>query len=130
MVTVATGPNQKLIYTESFVAGGDLQTKQFHYVKLSANRKVVICAAATDKPVGILQNKPDTDEEAEVLIIGRGKLTADVTLSAGDLLMTSADGQGAVAASTGYNTGQVVQGAAAGELAEVTVQCASLSLIA
>ena len=130
MTTPATGPSQIPILTLSFKAGATLATKQFYFVKLNANRQVIVCAATTDKPIGILQNSPASDEEAEVMVIGQSKISADATLAVNDRVMTSADGQGAVAVSSGYAVGQVIQGAAAGEIAEVVISCANPTLLA
>lgn len=131
MVTVANGPSQKLVLTETFVASGDLSSSQFHFVKLSANRTVVIVSAITDKPIGVLQNKPVDGEDAEVLLIGRSKVKADGTLTAGDLVGVSADGQAdAIAAGTDttvYILGQVTRGAAAGELVEAVINCVNIA---
>lgn len=41
------------------VAGADLSTHQYKFVKLNSSGQVVLCAAATDKPYGILQDKPN-----------------------------------------------------------------------
>ena len=78
-MTVATGPSQKPILTESFKADGDLSTKQFYWVKMTANpREVGVCSSAIDKPIGILLNKPDAaGKAAEVMVIGQTKVSSD-----------------------------------------------------
>lgn len=81
-------------FSSSFVAGGDLSTKQFHFVKLNSSSEVVICAAATDKPIGILQNSPIAGQEALVMHNGISKINGDAALAVDDLIGTSADGQG------------------------------------
>jgi len=133
MVTLADGPTSQRVRVESFKAGADLSTKQFYFVKLSADRTVIVCAAATDKPIGILQNKPDAaDKAAEVLMTGRSKLSADVALAAGDLVGTSGDGQGDVKVAgtdtTHYICGQVTLGVSnAAEIAEVEIDCVNIA---
>ncbi len=77
----------------TFEAAGDLSTKQYHFVKLDANGKVVIVAATSDTPVGVLQNAPTSGQAATVVISGVTKISADAAINEGALLKTSADGQ-------------------------------------
>lgn len=104
-----------------------LATKQYRAVKLSGDNSVIICAAATDVPIGILQNKPGIGEEATVCAIGVTKIDGDADLDAGNLISTSSDGQLQVSASTDYTCGQVIQGnTAAGGYATALVNFANL----
>ncbi len=112
-------------------AGADLSSDQHKFVKLNADNQVILCAAATDKPLGILQNKPDASGKgAEVIVIGVSKVQADEALSAGDVIGTSADGQAKVSVATEYPMGQVIIGAAnAAEIAEVVINAANPVLL-
>lgn len=117
----------------SFVAGGNLASSQYLAVKLSADNTVVICNGATDRPIGILQNKPASGATAEVCIFGLTKWQGDADLTAGDMVGTSADGQAdaktPAGAGTEYYIGQVVQGnSAAAGLATVFINCATPGL--
>ena len=47
-----------------FTASADLSAKQYYFVKLSSETKVTVCSAVTDKPIGVLQNKPASGEQA------------------------------------------------------------------
>lgn len=110
------------------VASGDLSSKQFHFVKLSAANTVAACTAATDKPIGILQNKPTNGQNAEVMALGVSKLSSDAALSVGDSVGPSADGQGDAKTpgtdTTEFIGGQVIEATTtAGGLATVTVNC-------
>jgi len=102
-----------------FTASADLSTKQYHFVKMSGNDTVTVCAAITDVPVGVLQNNPASGGVAEVALLGVTKVVADGTLAAGNLIGTSADGQAdAIAAGTDttvYLMGVAVSAASAGE---------------
>ncbi len=138
MATPAEGPSQKPILTESFKASGDLSAKQFHWVKMTANpREVIICNGTTDKPIGVLQNKPDaTGKAAEVMVIGRTKVSSDVALSEGDSIGTSADGQTDIKTettagdTTQYVTGTIIAASgAAGEMAEAIINCANPNFV-
>ena len=102
-----------------FTASADLSVKQYHFVKMSGNDTVTVCAAITDVPVGVLQNNPASGGAAEVALLGVTKVVADGTLAAGNLIGTSADGQAdAIAAGTDttvYLMGVAVSAASAGE---------------
>ena len=109
-----------------FKALADLSAKQYYLVKISTTGQVDVCAATTDKPVGILQNKPEAGEAATVRIFGRSKCNANEALAANDVVGPAADGQGApyVAGTdtTKYSVGLCLFAAAnAGEFAEVLV---------
>jgi hypothetical protein len=116
------------VFTFTLAAATDLSAKQYYYVKLNSSGKAAICAAATDVPIGILQNEPTAGVEAEVMSLGISKLSSDAALTIGNLVGTSSDGQGdaktAGSDTTEYVCGQVLtaSGAAAG-LATVTVNC-------
>ena len=112
-------------------AAADLSGKQFYFVKLTAAKKVNVCTAATDKPIGILQNKPTANQPAEVMAIGISKVSSDAALSLGDLIGPSADSQADAKVPgtdlTEYIAGQVlVASGAAGELASALINCANL----
>lgn len=111
-------------------AGADLSAKQYYFVKLTGAATVDVCSAATDIPIGVLQNKPANGTEAEVVAVGVTKISADVALTAGWLIGPSADGQAerriAGTDTTKYIAGSVIEGTgAAGELATALVNCAS-----
>jgi hypothetical protein len=113
------------------VAGADLSSSQYKFVKLDSNGKVVVCSGATDKPYGVLVNNPKSGATASVVIVGVTKVQADAALATpGTLIGTSADGQ-ADAKVPGTDTTEFVVGqtigtaGAAGELVTVVVNCAS-----
>ena len=114
-------------------AAADLSTKQYYFVKLTAARTVNVCAAATDIPIGVLQNKPAAaNRGAVVRVAGSTKLVADAAITYGWLLGTSADGQAdrkiPGTDTTEYFVGQALEDAgAAGDIFEAVVDCASPS---
>ncbi len=131
-MAVAEGPSQKPIHTESFKADADLSAKQFYFVKMTANpREIGVCSNAADRPIGVLQNKPDASgKAAEVMVIGRTKVSSDAALNEGDAIGPSGDGQAiAKTQTTGGDTAEYVGGTviaasgAAGEMAEAVIQC-------
>jgi hypothetical protein len=130
-MTVASGPGTFGVQVESYEADADLSAKQFYFVKFTGNRKVGVCAAATDIPAGVLQNKPDASgKTAEVMVIGKSKVNSDGALTAGWLIGTAADGQAdrkiPGTDTTEYVAGTVTLGSgAAGEMAEANINCST-----
>ena len=110
------------------VAGADLSSAQYKYVKLSTTDTVILCAAATDVPIGILQNAPASGAEATIMVTGISKVSSDAALSIGNQIGTSADRQ-ADAKTAGSDTTEYVVGvvleasSGAGALATATVNC-------
>lgn len=74
-------------------AAADLSAKQYYFVKVDSNGKAAVCAALTDVPVGVLQNKPTSGQAAEIVVVGVSKVSSDAGLNEGDLIGPSADGQ-------------------------------------
>ena len=112
----------------SLKANADLSAKQFYFVELDSSGDVGACNAATDKPAGVLLNKPTSGQTAEVGVVGIFKVNSDAALSIGDLIGTSADGQ-ADAKTPGTDTTEYVVGrvleatTAAGGLATAMINC-------
>lgn len=109
-------------------ASADLSAKQYYFVKMSGNKTVTVCSAVTDVPVGVLQNAPESGEEAVVCAIGVTKVNADAALTAGNVIGTGSDGQ-AQPVTLGTETTVHVAGVCldgvsnAGELATAFVSC-------
>ena len=109
-------------------ASADLSAKQYHFVKISGAGTVTVCAAATDVPVGVLQNAPTSGQAAEVCAMGVTKVSSDEALTAGWLIGTSGDGQADRKIwgtdTTEYIVGQVITATtAAGGIATAIVNC-------
>jgi hypothetical protein len=68
------------IWVESYEAGEDLSNDQYRFVILSGG-KVCRPNATTDKSIGILQNNPESGEEASVMRLGTSKLVAGETIA-------------------------------------------------
>lgn len=104
---------------------------QFLIVKQNAARTadtVVHCNSVKDRPRGIIQNNPVSGDGASVMNLGISKVIAGGTLSPGDEYGTDSAGRAVKKnpTSTGANygdyvLGEVIEGAAVGELATVTV---------
>lgn len=124
---------EKPLFMHSRKAGGDLSTKQYHFVKLDSNGDVVICAAITDLVYGVLQNAPTQGQTAEVMLAGISKVKADGTIAVGALIGTSSDGQAdSIAAGTDttvYSIGRYIgtSAAAAGDIIPCLINTLNLN---
>lgn len=112
----------------SFVAGEDLRTKRFYFVKLHTDGTVLCCTADTDNPMGILQNTPNTGEMATVMVDGVSKVVGGVNLALGDLVGTTSAGKAAAYAhgtdTTKYIVGRVLlDNSADGGVATIAFSC-------
>lgn len=110
-------------------AGEDLSTKQYRFVKIDTG-KAVACSAATDVPIGVLQNDPASGEEAAIVVVGGTKIVSSASIAAGIKIGTNnagkADAKVAGTDTTEYTVGQVVLGASAdGEYLTAVVNCAA-----
>jgi hypothetical protein len=104
----------------TFTASADLSAKKGYLVKLSSATQVTVCAAVTDKPIGVLQNNPESGEQAIVRTFGLSKVSADATLAAGDVIGSAADGQlqpiSLGSETTVHVCGQAIEAGSAGEM--------------
>lgn len=86
-------------FERSFVTGSSsLATKQFYAMKQHTDGTLIIAAAATDKIVGVLQNKPGVGQAALVRFAGTTKMIAGGTISVG--AWVTSDGSGKAVATT------------------------------
>lgn len=113
----------------TLVAGADLSAAQYKFVKLNSSGEAVAVAAATDLPIGILQNAPTSGQEAEVLVSGGSKLVLGGTVAAAGVVGTSSSGAGVAIVhgtdTTKFALGQAITGGASGEIVTVVVACSN-----
>lgn len=105
------------------LANSDLSAAQFLAVKFhgtATNDTVVAIAAATDIPLGVLQNAPKQGEESEVVLTGIAKLKAGGVITRDDLLTIASDGRFVKATpgtdTTKYVIGRALESAAANQI--------------
>lgn len=115
----------------SLVAGGDLSSSQYKFVKLDSSGQAVAVAAATDRPIGVLQNNPTSGGVAEVLVAGGTKIKLGGNVAEGDIVSPDSDGD-AVAIVAGTDTTKYICGTAltqgaSGEIITAVVSCQSAS---
>jgi hypothetical protein len=119
---------EKLGLVLSFPADEDLRSYQYCGVVLTATGTVRLSNAITDICIGILQNKPNTGEEAVVAMISGGGISkcviATTSLAAGIIVSNeyvSATDNGKMKATpaTAYTVGLLLEGGAEDELGSV-----------
>lgn len=115
----------------TLVAGADLSALQYTFVKLNSSGEAIAVAAATDVPIGVLQNAPTSGQEAEVLVVGGTKLVASASATLGTALNlgTTAAGRAATLAvsdTTKYVLGVYVTAPGGnGEICTAIINCAN-----
>lgn len=82
---------EKALQLVSFPAGADLSAKQYHIVDMASDGEVTFVTAATDVPVGVLQDKPAAAARAaSVAVNGITKVAASSTAAAGGFAIGAA----------------------------------------
>ena len=107
-------------FERSGIAGEDMTAKQFFIVQLAADADVEVAEGATDLIVGVLQNAPDTGEQATYRFGGTTKVSAGGTIAVGDWVTTDSAGE-AIATTTDGNIviGRALAAAVDGDIVEV-----------
>lgn len=107
------------------VAAEDLTAKQYCWVKLTEYNQVSAFDADTDKPIGVLQNAPDTGETAEVMFDGISFVYAGGSIDASSNPTVGPGAAGTAVArvpgtdTTKYTAGNALSDAASGDLIPV-----------
>lgn len=104
----------------SFMAAEDLSSYQYHFVKIDTSGKARLLNAGDELPDGVLQNAPESGEEATVRILGISKVVANASLDEGTFIKAeyvnaSDNGKAADASSTASLTMGRVIGASGSE---------------
>lgn len=107
----------------TFPAGSDLSSAQYKLVTLNSSGQLALTAAITDKPIGILQNKPSAQGAAgTVCVFGISKFISQGATDEGEILGAgTTDGALDQVASTVYPVGVCVKAAGDGETGSVMV---------
>lgn len=103
-------------------AAADLTGRQYTFVTVDNTGKIAACDATT-VPIGVLQNKPDAGEIAEVMMTGVTKLVSSGTIAAGVKAASDANGKVVAAATAKPSVGIVLEGGAANEILTVAINC-------
>ena len=92
---------ERTAWEESFPAGADLTGDQYKIVKLNASGQVVL-AGSGELAIGVLQNKPNSGEAAQVRIFGLTRMIFAIAgPEPGDRIMSDASGLGVTATGAG-----------------------------
>ena len=107
---------------------------QYKFVKFSADNTVVLCAATTDIPAGVLQepvyvsNSVSAGDAIDVVYCGQTLVQAGASITAGTPISTNASGQAQAAVAGQYVVGVAVNVAGAttaGTLITAVINCAA-----
>jgi hypothetical protein len=111
----------------SLLAAADLSaaTSQYLIVKQTSATQFNITTAATDKPLGILQNRPASGQTGEIRVLSgsTSKCVAGAAVAAGVEVMSDGSGRAITATTTNEVVGLALSAAAnANELIEVLIR--------
>jgi hypothetical protein len=99
-----------------FKAAADLTGKQYTAVRHSAALTTNLASDATNSGVlGVLQNKPSTNEAATIAYQGLSKMRAGGAITAGVLITYNSSGKAAAVASGQMAIGRAIEAAGADE---------------
>lgn len=112
---------QAIVQEVNRIAGADLSTKQFYFVKLdtSADRQVVLAAGNSDVVEGILTSKPTSGHVGSVQVKGQGKVIYGGTVTRGDALMSDSSGRAVTQTSTNPIRAYAIESGVANEIHSV-----------
>lgn len=97
--------------TITLPASVNLSTYQFCFVTADANGNAALPAGSTVSVMGVLQNKPSSNEAATIMIDGVSKVkAAGGTVAAGDLIASNSSGRAAAAGAGDHVVGRVLGG--------------------
>lgn len=96
-------------------AANSLATKQFYCVYVTSAAKWDV-AGAGYRTVGIVQNAPGADEDAQVMMQGVSKAQAGGTITAGDSLTVDSNGKLIKSLDEAYSVGIALESAVSGEI--------------
>lgn len=113
---MATWGNQ---IKETMLAGADLSSSQFTFVKMNTTNRTVVAAGNGEAAFGVLQNDPASGEAAAVCVHGRTLIEVGETLTAGDSVGIDANGKAVTATSSDVIVGICIDGAATGARATI-----------
>lgn len=108
--------------TVTMIAGADLSSSQYRFVKLNSNAKEVVVCGDGEDAFGILQDAPVQGEAACIGIGGVSKVYAGASFNAGAVLSSGASGVANTSANGDYMLGKALSGGANGAIATMLIQ--------
>jgi len=85
---------EQVLYKIGLKAASDLSEKQFYALQLisGTDYSCNLATASTQKPGGVLQNKPASGKAADSMFVGISKCVAGGTIHNGDRITPTTDG--------------------------------------
>ncbi len=108
--------SQTTAATDMSTAGGLAGTSssgQFLAVKITAARSVNVANSGGEQIYGILQNRPQSGQAADIGILGVTKAIAGAVVTGGNFLMTDTSGRLIPVTSTNHRIAVAIEGASA-----------------
>ena len=94
----------------SFVAGADLSSSQYLFVKPHTTENQVVACGDGELAIGVLNDNPASGREATVVVGGFTKVKAGATpIAIGDLLSSTSAGKAQPAGTSDYILGRALQ---------------------
>lgn len=110
-------------------ASADLSAKQFTLMKVSGDNTVTFQATAGGPVLGVLQNKPESGQSADVMVAGVSKVLAGGILAADDPIQATTDGTAIKALTGDHSCGTVLIGCASGSYATCLINAGTQNQI-
>lgn len=112
----------------TLTAAADLSSLQFCFVKITADNTVNACAATTDRPIGVLLNKPSAaGQAAEILVAGITKVKCSGAITVGNNFGVEGAATSRAAAVTAPNAnpafGTAFEAGAANKVITAAINC-------
>lgn len=101
------------------LAAADLTAKQHYFVAVNTDGKIAVAGDGV-AALGVLQNKPDSGEVADVGTLGVTQVVAGGVVTAGDKVASDASGKAATATTGEYAIG-IALGTTAGDGEKLSV---------
>jgi hypothetical protein len=98
-------------------AGSSLTAKQFYLVDVTDDFEADLVAVAGQGGIGVLQNAPDADEPADVMILGVSKVKVGGTIEAGQPFTSDATGKAVAGHGADRMVGRLLEAAVSGDIA-------------
>lgn len=110
-----------MLETFTAKAAADLDTVQYHLMRLSAANTVNVASQSTNSGLcGVLQNKPKSGEHASVGYLGTARVMAGAAITAGKHITNNGSGRAVAVASGGMSCGRALEAAGAdGDIVDV-----------
>ncbi len=106
---------------DTYVAAADLSAKQYFSVILDSSGQVAAHTSSVTPPLGILQNEPESGENARVCLSGVTKMILGETVDENDMVSPSATGSAVAAATGSYSMGMCTKGGAIDETGTINL---------